>query len=85
MQPNSCARLRFPPRRSSAGYPTLVTQRSIITKPGRFYVYPTMATLIGRIKQQTVARHRNEKVSVSPNLILDSSKKKEKERQVQPA
>lgn len=47
--------------------------------------YPTMATLIGRIKLQTVARHRNEKVSVSPSLIPGSGKKKEKERRVQSA
>ena len=39
---------------------------------------PTMTTLIDRIKLRTVARHQNDKVSVSPSLILKSGKKKKR-------
>lgn len=38
--------------------------------------YTTMATLVGRIKLQAVARHHSDKVSASPSIIPKSGKRR---------
>lgn len=41
--------------------------------------YTTMATLAGRIKLHAVARHHNDKISASPSMIPESSKRRRRD------